>query len=99
MKITATSTFHGEGMSVKFSGCTEGINIRKLRGPRSKYCLDYSNSNSHVCGCGFPINHTSWDAPEGFGVENLKNECGPNGEEYGKGYVCFTVFDANSRKA
>lgn len=98
MKITATSTFHGEGMSVNFTGCTEGINIRKLRGPRSKYCLDYS-SNSHTCGCGFPINNTSWSAPEGFGVDSPYTECWPNGEEYGKGYVAFRVYDGKSRNA
>jgi len=89
MKITATSTFH-EMLSVSFAGCKEGINIRRLRGPRSRYCLDYSHANSHVCGCGYPVSHTVWDAGK-FGVENV-SECGPDGDRYGKGYIRFDVF-------
>ena len=92
MKITATSTFHGT-LSTTFTGCKEGINIRRLRGPRSKYCLDYSNSNSHVCGCGYPVSRTSWDAGEKFGVANVA-ECGADGDEYGRGYIRFEIYDA-----
>ena len=91
MKITATSTFH-ESLSTTFIGCKEGINIRKLRGSRAKYCLDYSSSNTHVCGCGFPVRHAAWEAPEGFEVSE-QTECGPSGDEYeyGKGYIKFRV--------
>jgi len=90
MKITATSTFH-EMLSVSFAGCKEGINIRRLRGPRSKYCLDYSHANSHVCGCGFPVSRTIWDAGDTYGIANV-SECGPDGDRYGKGYIRFEVF-------
>lgn len=96
MKITATSTFHGT-LSTTFTGCKEGLNIKRLRGPRSKYCLDYSNSNSHVCGCGYPVSRTSWEAGK-YGVENV-SECGSDGDAYGKGYLRFTVYDAAAREA
>ena len=97
MRITATSTFHGT-LSITFTGCKEGINIRRLRGPRSRYCLDYSSSNSHVCGCGFPLSRTAWDGGEKWGVEVRPGECGPRGEEYGRGYVCFRVYDLEARR-
>lgn len=96
MKITATSEFHGT-LSTTFTGCKEGINIKRLRGPRSKYCLDYSSSNSHVCGCGYPVSRTSWEAGK-FRVGNV-SECGANGDCYGSGYIRFTVFDSESRAA
>jgi len=95
MRITATSTFHGT-LSTTFTGCKEGLNIRRLRGPRSKYCLDYSDSNSHVCGCGYPVSRTSWDAGEGWGVENVR-ECGADGDVYGRGYIRFEIYDAEER--
>ena len=95
MRITATSTFHGT-LSTTFTGCKEGINIRRLRGPRSKYCLDYSHTNSHVCGCGYPVSWTSWDAGDKFEVENV-SECGPDGDIYGSGYIRFEVYDAAAR--
>ena len=90
MKIKVTSTFHGEGLNVSFTGCTEGLNIRRLIGPRSKYCLDYSNNNSHVCGCGFPVAWADWEAPEGFEVYD-KFECDKDGDGYGHGYVAFRI--------
>ena len=96
MKITANSTFH-PSLSVSFTGCREGLNIRRLRGPRSKYCLDYSHTNSHVCGCGYPVSRTSWDAGK-FGVENVA-ECGADGDIYGRGYIRFTVYDAAERES
>lgn len=95
MKITATSEFHGT-LSTTFTRCKEGINIKRLRGPRSKYCLDYSNSNSHVCGCGYPVSRTSWEAGK-FGVESVA-ECGADGDGYGRGYIKFRVYDPESRK-
>jgi len=96
MKITATSEFHGT-LSTTFVGCKEGVNVKRLRGPRSKYCLDYSNSNSHVCGCGYPVSRTSWEAGK-YGVENV-SECGKDGDGYGRGYLRFTVYDAVERAA
>jgi hypothetical protein len=95
MKITARSTFH-PSLSVSFSGCKEGINIRRLRGPRSGYCLDYSHTNSHVCGCGYPIFCTMWDAGDKWEVENV-SECGADGDVYGRGYIRFEVYDAVAR--
>ena len=74
MKITATSKFHGT-LSTTFTGCKEGINIRRLRGPRSKYCLDYSHTNSHVCGCGYPALH---DRDGTWGGE--REQCGADGD-------------------
>ena len=97
MRITATSKFHNT-LQCTFTGCKEGVNIRRLRGPRSKYCLDYSNSNSHVCGCGYPVSRTLWDAGEKYGVENI-SECGPDGDCYGRGYIRFKVYDAAARMA
>ena len=95
MKITITSTFHDGLTPLVFTGCKEGINIRRLRGPRSRYCLDYSNSNSHVCGCGFPCSFAKWDAGEAWEVPSPRRvECGPQGEEYGRGYVRFEIFPA-----
>lgn len=94
MKVTARSTFHPE-LSVSFTGCKEGLNIRRLRGPRSRYCLDYSHTNSHVCGCGYPVSRTSWDAGK-FGVENVA-ECGADGDIYGRGYIQFELYDAVAR--
>ena len=93
MKITATSTFHG--LSTTFSGCKEGVNVRRLRGPRSKYCLDYSHTNSHGCGCGYPVSRTSWDAGW-FDVTNV-SECGADGDVYGRGYIRFELYDTASR--
>ena len=95
MKITARSTFH-PSLSVSFTGCKEGLNVRRLRGPRSKYCLDYSHTNSHVCGCGYPVSRTSWDAGEKFGVFNVA-ECGADGDCYGRGYIRFELYDAVAR--
>lgn len=94
MKITITSTFHDGMAPLVFTGCREGTNIRRLRGPRSRYCLDYSNSNSHVCGCGFPCSHAEWDAGEGWEYGGGCVECGPRGEEYGRGYVRFEIVPA-----
>jgi len=95
MKITATSDFH-RTLSTTFTGCHEGLNVRRLRGPRAKYCLDYSHTNSHVCGCGYPVSWTSWDAGENFGVTNV-SECGADGDEYGRGYIRFEIYDAVAR--
>lgn len=86
MKAIATSQFHGN-LSVTFTGLKEGVNIRKLRGPRSNYCLDYSNNNSHVCGCGFPLSRTAWELPEGWYLSRHATECGSSGEEYGRGSI------------
>jgi len=94
MRVTATSTFHGS-LSVVFNNCHEGVNIRRLRGPRTKYCLDYSHANSHVCGCGYPCARTNWDAGQRFGVEGVA-ECGRDGGQ-GRGYIAFNVFDAVER--
>lgn len=94
MKITARSTFH-PSRCVSFIGCREGLNIRRLRGPRSQYCLDYSHTNSHVCGCGFPVSRTLWDAGEKYGVEVL-SECGADGDCYGSGYIKFKVYAARA---
>jgi hypothetical protein len=58
--------------------------------------LDYSNSNSHVCGCGYPVYLTIWDAGENFGVENVA-ECGADGDCYGSGYIRFELYDAAAR--
>ena len=85
MKVTAQSEFH-PGLQVTFTGLVDGVNIRQLRGPRSRYCLDYSSNNTHVCGCGFPVTRTKWHLPEDWRVLNVW-ECGPKGEEYGRGYI------------
>ena len=95
MTITATSQFHNT-LQCTFRGCKEGVNIRRLRGPRSKYCLDYSHTNSHVCGCGYPVSRTLWDAGEKYGVENI-SECGADGNEYGRGYIRFQVYNEEAR--
>lgn len=95
MKITARSEFH-PSLSVSFTGCREGLNIRRLRGPRSAFCLDYSHANSHICGCGYPVSRTIWDAGDKFGVENV-SECGADGDMYGRGYIRFKVYDAEKR--
>jgi hypothetical protein len=95
MKITATSEFH-RTLSTTFTGCKEGVNVRRLRGPRLRYCLDYSTPNSHVCGCGYPVSRTSWDAGGKWGVENVA-ECGADGGCYGKGYIRFDIYDAAAR--
>ena len=94
MRVTATSTFH-DSLSVAFNNCHEGVNIRRLRGSRTKYCLDYSHANSHVCGCGYPCARTNWDAGRRFGVEGVA-ECGRDGGQ-GRGYIAFKVFDAVER--
>lgn len=92
MKITINSTFHDGMAPIVFVGCKEGINIRRLRGQRSRYCLDYSNTNSHVCGCGYPIAFAEWDAGEAWEVlSTTRRECGPEGDEYGRGYISFEV--------
>lgn len=90
MKITASSTFHDCMDPLVFCGCKEGLNIRRLRGPRSRYCLDYSNNNSHVCGCGFPIYNTDWDATDGY-IVYPDGECGKDGNVYDKGYIRIVV--------
>ena len=96
MKIKATSDFHDGMMSTTFRGCKEGVNVRRLRGPRSRYCLDYSISNSHVCGCGYPVSLTIWDAGDKWGVSNV-SECGADGDVYGRGYIRFEIYDAAAR--
>ncbi|OQA09844.1 MAG: hypothetical protein BWY66_00383 [bacterium ADurb.Bin374] len=97
MKVTATSSFHTT-LSVSFTGCKEGVNVRRLKGPRAKYCLDYNSANTHVCGCGYPVSRTSWDAGEKFGVAGVA-ECGANGDPYGSGYIRFEIYDLFSRTA
>ena len=92
MKAIAESDFH-RGLAVTFTGLQAGVNIRKLRGPRSRYCLDYSN-NSHVCGCGFPVTRTTWNVPEGWRVLDVW-ECGPKGEEYGRGYIRIKLIQVD----
>ena len=94
--ITAYSHFHGDGVHVTFGRCREGLNIRRLRGPRSQYCLDYSNANSHVCGCDFPITANWEDASGRWQAEDI-HECGPDGDAYGRGYIRFVIFDAKAR--
>lgn len=93
MKVTAQSEFH-PNLSVTFSGLEVGANIRRLRGPRSRYCLDYSSNNTHVCGCGFPVGRTKWHLPEGWRVLNVC-ECGPKGEEYGQGYIRIDLIQVD----
>ena len=97
IRITAYSHFHGDGLNVTFARCREGLNIRRLLGPRSKYCLDYSNTNSQVCGCNFPVT-ADWEDKTGRWQAEDIAECGPNGEEYGRGYIRFRVFDAEARR-
>lgn len=93
MKIKGKSEFHGSQMSVSFSGLKEGRNVRKLRGPREKYCLDYSQQNSHVCGCGYPVARTAWETPPGFEVTEAREIGDPNSDapEYGKGWIEITI--------
>ncbi|MDX9893867.1 MAG: hypothetical protein RBS34_00375 [Desulfofustis sp.] len=93
MKITAQSEFHPT-LSVTFSGLKAGANVRRLRGPRSRYCLDYSSNNTHVCGCGFPVSRTKWPVPEDWRVLNVW-ECGQNGEEYGRGYIRIELIQVD----
>ena len=97
IKITAYSHFHGEGINVTFARCRKGLNIRRLRGPRSRYCLDYSNTNSHVCGCDFPVTATWTDATGRWQAEDI-SECGPDGSPYGRGYIRFEIYDADDRR-
>lgn len=97
MKVTATSVFHGT-LSISFTGCKEGVNVRRLRGPRAKYCLDYNSANTHVCGCGYPVSRTRWDAGEQHGVEAV-TECGATGDAYGSGYIRFEIYELFSRTA
>jgi hypothetical protein len=95
MKITITSTFHDGMKPITFRRCEPGVNIRRLRGTRSRYCMDYSNKNLHVCGCGFPRFYAKWDAGEGWEVPAPRRvECGPRGEEYGRGYIRFEIVPA-----
>ena len=91
MKATAYSEFHGDQMRVSFTGLEIGENIRKLLGPRSNYCMDYSNNNSHVCGCGYPIGRTRWELPEGYLLRTDPEECGADGGEYGHGYIKINI--------
>ena len=93
MKITAQSEFH-PGLQVTFTGLVEGINIRQLRGSRLRYCLDYSNNNTHVCGCGFPVGRTKWHLPECWRILNVW-ECGPKGEEGGRGYIRIDLIQVD----
>lgn len=88
MKATAQSEFH-PNLSVTFSGLEVGTNIRRLRGPRSRYCL-----NTQACGCGFPVGRTKWNLPEGWQVLNVW-ECGPKGEEYGRGYIRIELIQVD----
>jgi hypothetical protein len=89
MKIKGSSDFH-RGLSVTFTGIKAGVNIRKLRGKRSRYCLDYSSSNSHVCGCGFPVGRTSWECPNGYVIESV-HTCDWAGGYYGRGYLSIVI--------
>lgn len=89
MKITIKSAFH-DNLSVSFSGCKVGYNVRKLKGKRSNYCLDYSNSNSHVCGCGFPCSNVKFEMGEGNWINGI-GECGENGEIGGRGFIMFEL--------
>lgn len=91
MKITGKSTFH-HGVQITLIGVTEGINIKKLRGPRNRYCLDYSNNNSHVCGCGFPVARIEWEIPEGYKMKSPPCECGVDGNCYKTGYIVFEII-------
>ena len=93
MKATANSDFH-QSLSVSFVGLKAGANIRQLRGPRARYCLDYSSNNSHVCGCGFPVTRTTWHVPEGWRLLNVW-ECGHDGREYGRGYIRIELLQVD----
>jgi len=97
MKITAKSTFHKcDSLEISFSGCKPGLNIRRLRGPRARYCMDYEpGNNTHVCGCGFPLSSTNWELPAGWEMdyEDPIRECGPDGSD-GRGYIRFVVVAA-----
>ncbi len=94
--ITAYSHFHGDGVHVTFARCRKGLNIRRLRGPRRNYCLDYSHENSHVCGCGFPATATWRDSTGRWSAEDITT-CGPDGDVYGRGYIRFKIYDAEAR--
>lgn len=93
MKATAKSKLH-QSFSVSFTGLQVGTNYRKLKGPRSNYCLDYNRSNSHVCGCGFPVSQTNWELPDGFILREPPIEVGnPKGEDtdYGNGWIKIDI--------
>lgn len=98
MKITASSKYHDTLSSTSFTGCEPGVNIRRLRGPRSRYCLDYSHANRHVCGCGYPVARTDWDAGDAYGVRDV-SECGADGDRYGRGFIRFEVYNVAEQAA
>ncbi len=86
--LTLKSEFH-PGVMATFRGLVPGINIRKIRN-RGKYCMDYSNNNSHVCGCGYPLSRTDQIASDGSDLLEFR-ECGADGEEYGRGYFFIKI--------
>lgn len=93
LKAIAQSKFH-QSIRVVFTELQVGTNYKKLKGPRSNYCLDYNNSNNHVCGCGFPISQTDWKLPDGFILRQPPIEVGnPKGEntDYGRGWIKIDI--------
>ena len=93
MKVKAVSNFHN-CLSVTFINCKEGINRRRLIGKRAKYCLDYPIG----CGCGYPISRTTWTCQGEYYVSDVY-ECEQNGDEYGRGYICFNVLPKDRRRS
>jgi len=90
MLITLRSTFHAALDPIRYR-VEVGDNIRRLRGARARYCLDYrQGSRTNVCGCGWPCRRTRAESPAGVAVTNIE-ECGPDGDRYGRGFVRITV--------
>jgi hypothetical protein len=96
MRVTATSTFH-EMTEVSFVGCVEGRNIKRLRGKRDAYCLDYKN-DGRKCGCNFPVNFTRWKIAA-TSMSEIYNvyECNRDGSPTGRGYISFFIAQRNDR--
>jgi hypothetical protein len=88
MKAFAQSTFHPI-FGVTFIGLEVGVNYRKLKGPRSDYCLDYNGCHG-ACGCGYPVYFTEWELPEGYKLAETPREVGNPAStdmHYGKGWI------------
>ena len=81
MKATAQSMFH-PALSVTFIDLKVGVNYRKLKGPRSDYCLDRLG-----CNCGYPTYSTDWELPEGYTLAERPREVGNSASTYGKGWI------------
>lgn len=89
IKITANSTFHGDGLSQTFVlPAEEGVYYRRCKSP----CDGKKKDGIMIhCGCGYPVKRTDWIVPVGWVLEVEWDDAWGHAD-HGKNNICIRLF-------